>query len=216
MKLLIAVLSCKRDRSLHETIRSVWSQRARELGIEVRFFVQANDQAPERDETHLACDDGRAGLPYKVREICKWASAKQIDYLYICYANTLPDPKKVLHLANENNGVVDYMGRFNKPVGRTFRLDTIGKNDQPERYERCYPWAQGRLGYFLSRNAFESIAKAYPSSTIEDLWVGQELGALAAVGEIIPLDIPEQNAYSIPLNLNEILRVLQEWKAGQK
>lgn len=209
MKLLIAVLTCQRDRPLYEAIRSSWSQQAKAFGVESRFFIQASTQNPDRDEIHLACGDTRADVPYKVREVCKWALGKQIDYLFVCYANTVPYVEKIQELMKENPDA-DYIGHFNKPVGRTFRLDTVGKNDQPEHYERCYPWANGSLGYLLSRKAYTEVAAEYPSSSIDDLWVGQVLGPLTAEGEIISLDIPSKIEYSIYLSLEKLADMLED------
>lgn len=195
MRLMIAVLSSQRERTLHDSLRSAWGRQAKSLGIETRFFLEPppNDKSKafyrqDNDEVNVACVADLGGLPYKVREVCKWANGKVINNLFVCYTNTQIDPQKLMLFLKENPGV-DYAGRFNKPIGKTFPLHTVGPNDQPEHYEHCYPWARGEFGYFLSRKAYREIATEHPSSTIDDLWVGQVLGVLAAEGEIIPLDI---------------------------
>lgn len=195
MKLFLGILSCQKERGLHSLIRRTWGSKAKNLGIETRFFLEppSDDknkdfERQDNDEVYAASAAGLSGLPYKLREMCKWCVGKKIDNLFICYTSTQLDPQKLLLFLKENPGV-DYAGRFNKPIGKTFPLHTVGPNDQPEHYEHCYPWARGEFGYFLSRKAYREIATEHPSSTIDDLWVGQVLGVLAAEGEIIPLDI---------------------------
>lgn len=201
MKLLVAIVSSQLHRNLHNYIRGSWTQRAKSFGIEARFFLEPPPPDEKKntfeklvsDEIQVSCPAGPAGFPYKVREICKWANGKQIDNLFICRASAFGDggsiaePVDLFDFLNSNFGF-DYAGRFNKPLGKTFQCHTVGADEQPERYERCYPWADGQFGYFLSRKAYREIADNHPFSTIDDLWVGQVLGALAAEGEINCLD----------------------------
>jgi hypothetical protein len=192
MKLLICIKSCQRDleRGDHNVIRSTWGKDAKTLGIDVKFFVGSNCSKYESDEVHLKCDDSYDALPYKTREICKWASGKLIDYIFLCDTDTFVIPKLLLESGFET---ADFAGRFNGNISKPFRYEAVDRNGVAEVHERCYPWASGGLGYFLSKKAFTEIAFEHPTSWAEDLWVGDVLGKLAATGEVSILDISERN-----------------------
>lgn len=181
-KLLIAVKSCQRDLDLgfHDVIRGTWGKDAKALGIDVRFFVGAAPKPYKSDETHLKCSDDYNNLPYKTREICRWANGKAVDFIFLCDTDTFLIPKKMLACGFER---YDYVGKISQPVDKPFRYEHTGREGQKEYHERCYPWASGGYGYFLSREAINAVAFDTPMSECEDLWVGQVLGKLASEGE---------------------------------
>ena len=193
-KLLIAVKSCQdhKDRGDHNVIRSTWGKDAKALGIEVRFFMGASMNQYQSDEVHLKCADDYNALPFKTREICKWASGKVIDYVFLCDNDTFLIPRLLLKTGFEN---FDYAGKISKPIGIPFRYEHTGREGQKELYQRCYPWASGGFGYFLSKKALAEIAYGFPTSECEDLWVGQEMGKLYSEGKVTIGDFPA-NEYS--------------------
>jgi hypothetical protein len=176
-KLIIAVKSCQRDlrRGDHHVIRSTWGKDAKAAGIDVRFFVGANDSVNryEPDEVHLNCDDSYAGLPFKTREICKWVSGKRVDHVYLCDTDTFV---YVPYLLTSGFEKYDYMGHMLHHLGIFFPYKTTDLNGAPEDHPKCYTWASGGMGYFLSKRATVEAAYQFPNSWAEDLWIGQVVG----------------------------------------
>jgi Galactosyltransferase len=181
-KLMICVKSCQRDLKLgfHDVIRSTWGKDAKALGIDVRFFVGAEAIPYQSDEVHVKSADDYNALPYKTRDICRWANGKMVDYIFLCDTDTFLVPKKMLMCGFEK---YDYVGKISQPVNKPFRYEHTGREGQKEHHEHCYPWASGGYGYFLSRKAFKEVAFEHPMSQCEDLWVGQVVGKMAAEGE---------------------------------
>lgn len=198
-KLIVCVKSCQAnlERGDHHVIRSTWGKDAKALGIDVRFFVGASQHPTkminyQSDEAVLKCEDDYNHLPYKTREICRWANGKMVDYLYLCDTDTFLIPSKLLKCGFEK---YDYVGKIGLPVDKRFRYEHTGREGQKEIHERAFQWASGGYGYFLSRKALQEVAFEHPTSSCEDLWVGQVIGAQAAIGEMGVLSTPG-NIYS--------------------
>jgi hypothetical protein len=196
-KLLIAVKSCIRDldAGFHDCIRRTWLQDAKQLGIDVRFFV--GQGLTERrviryqpDETALACPDDYDSLPVKTQQICLWANGKTYPHIFLCDTDTFLIPRLMLASGYDR---ADYAGRFN---GNTMTpitgYRTVSRSGHSTTYPTCYPWASGGYGYFLSRRAFNEVAYSVPKTWAEDFHVGQTLGPLAKAGDINILDTTEQ------------------------
>lgn len=161
---------------------------AKALGIDVRFFMASIDNVTvnyQSDETALRCVDDYNALPFKTREICRWARGKAVDYVLLVDTDTYVNVKNI---PMEIVGY-DYAGKIDRPIGKPFRYETVDRQENKEVIQRCYPWASGGWGYFLSKKALESVAFDYPSSWAEDLWVGQVIGAEEAEGQMHILDI---------------------------
>jgi hypothetical protein len=184
LKLQVCVKSCADhlDRGFHWKIRETWGQ-----SLDVKFFIGDTMRKHEPDEVILACPDDYHSLPLKTREICKWATGKMIDYLFICDTDTYVIPSKLLTCGFEK---YDYAGKIDRELGVPFAYQAIDRDGQSTFYPRCFAWASGGYGYFLSRKAFTIIADKTPAGWPEDLIVGQFLGPLYATGEITMLNIP--------------------------
>jgi hypothetical protein len=186
-KLLIAVKSCQRDldRGDHNIIRNTWGADAKAAGIDVKFFVGKAFKQYASDEVHLQCDDDYNALPYKTREICRWATGKIVDTLFLCDTDTYVNIAKLQQI---DYASYDYAGHFGggpDSTSQTFKYRAVNRDHTiTEHHERCYPWASGGIGYFLSRNAYNEVAFSQPTSWAEDLWVGQIIGAQAAEGRM--------------------------------
>jgi len=193
-KLLIAVKSCQRDLKLgfHDVIRTTWGKDAKALGIDVRFFVGAEAIPYQSDEVHVKSADDYNALPYKTRDICRWANGKMVDYVFLCDTDTFLVPSKMLMCGFEK---YDYVGKIDKTPGVPFPYVAVGREGQQENHPKCYSWCSGGYGYFLSRKAFQEVAFEHPTSYAEDLWVGQVIGPMIAKGEMTVLTTPI-NAYS--------------------
>ena len=174
MKLMICVKSCLRDfdRGAHDTIRATWGNALRDLGIPTKFFVgQPTD--PRRayrfqsDELMVDAKDDYTSLPYKTRAICRWASGKLVDYIFLADVDTCVYPKAFAAFKYE---LYDYAGHMWTPEG-------------------VYPYASGGFGYFLSQKAFDEVGGGSPTDTAEDRWVGQVLGPFIKGNEMLSTNI---------------------------
>lgn len=185
MRLLIAVKSCCSDanRSCHKAIRDTWGKDTAALGIDLRFFVGEGILQSEgtEDVVQLAIKDDYQSLPYKTREICRYAVACGYDYVFLCDIDTYVIPSK---LAQAGFQEVDYFGVIRKPIGVTYRYNAKDRQGMDHFVDPCYPWASGGVGYFLSKKAMEIVSGETPDIWAEDLWVGQILGRLERKGEI--------------------------------
>jgi hypothetical protein len=182
VSLLIAVKSCQRDRSLHETIRQTWGF-AMPAWVTLRFFMGGLTGTTKEDEIELDCPDDYRSLPNKTRAITRWFLDSQIDsHIFLCDNDTHITPG-FLELDYPN---YDYAGRFNywptgAKMGTTFRYN----DGQGNVHDPCHAWASGGFGYFLSRKAAKIVTEMIPVSWAEDLSVGQVLGPKIRSGEIV-------------------------------
>ncbi len=178
-KLIICVKSCQRDldSGLHDAIRSTWGRDARAAGIDVRFFVGAQDFRSRyaSDEIGLACEDGYEDLPFKTREICKWASSKMLSHIFLCDTDTYVSIRNLLSSGWEE---YDYTGmtlhRPNKIFQQSYTTEGLGGGQVV--LSPCYTWCSGGNGYFLSLAAAREVAYAFPTCWAEDMFVGQVIG----------------------------------------
>jgi hypothetical protein len=201
-KLLVAVKSCRRDYRLgaHDVIRNTWGQKFRGIA-DVRFFV--GKEAPDSrdhlnlksDEVMLGSEDSFMGLTWKVHDICKWTVGKVYSHIFLCDTDTYVKPLQLISSGFEQ---YDYQGFFNHPLDDgPFDYSDTDPRGIGHHYQRCYPWASGGRGYFLSRPAFSEIAETCPNPNewAEDLWVGQVIGKVASLGKLSINSVPD-GAYS--------------------
>lgn len=197
-RIIICVKSCQRDlaRGDHDIIRNTWGKSAADQGILTRFFVGADEKkhsyAP--DEIAVNAPDDYVSLPFKTREICRWAAGKVLDYVFLCDTDTYISIPMMLSSHFEE---YDYLGEMpyalNKIHAR-YKTDP-GPDGKVEHRERCYTWASGGVGYFLSRRAATEVGNAFPDSWAEDLWVGQVIMPLVHSGEMTAMNTRE-NRYT--------------------
>lgn len=157
-RLLIAVMSCQRDKKLghHETIRQRWGVNLSDVG-DTRFFVGGSyPEDLKDDEIWLNVPDGYQELSLKTKAICGWAVEYGYDFLFKCDCDTSIAPKRFRTFTYQD---FDYAGRFyGGPPGT------------------LYTAAGGGAGYFLSRKACEIVRDyEYPVSASEDQMVGDAL-----------------------------------------
>jgi hypothetical protein len=153
-RLLIAVLSCQRDRALrhHETIRRRWGNALSDVS-DVRFFVggpQLDDLL--LDEIWLDVPDGYPQLSLKTKGICAWMLAHDYDSLFKCDCDTSIFIERFREYDYKN---WDYAGRFYGGSPGTPGTAASGP------------------GYFLSRRACQLILDYNsPVTASEDQMVG--------------------------------------------
>ena len=177
---LIAVKSCQRDseNGFNRAVRETWGQDVK--AADFRFFLGHEPAYSRWDEVYLGCPDDYNGLPYKTKAICEWAWGRDYTHVYLCDSDTFVMPERLLNSGFEN---YDYVGHFNGPRG----IPNVV-------YGKCYSWASGGSGYWLSRKAMQIVKDADPAKVsacpltnvpCEDVFVGQVLGPLIATNDII-------------------------------
>ena len=180
--MIVAIKSCHRDRlrGCHQIIRETWGK-----DIQVRFFMGGETtDALLVDETTLDCPDDHEGLPHKTRAMCQWLKNKT-DYAFFCDNDSFLVPRRLLACGYEK---YDYSGK----------IDVLGKPGQPVKYTdcrgivipKCYPFASGGYGYFLSKKAMELVASQTPTTWAEDMFVAQVTGPEIEAGRMSGYNIP--------------------------
>jgi hypothetical protein len=209
------------DRGCHDVIRSTWGQDLRGKAL-VRFFVghtggdyfmahpKADAKSFKSDEVVVDAADDYNSLPHKTRAICQWATTKNLDHIFLCDNDTYVNVAKLLSFGYQR---YDYVGKISEPLGETFPYKTVDRSGIEEYIPRCYPWASGGFGYFLSRKAVFEIADTYPKGWAEDLWVGQVLGPEIARGNLCGLSLPAGSYSHHHPQHGEIYKIeqLKEW-----
>jgi hypothetical protein len=177
VNLLIAIKSCEfdRDRGAHSLIRETWGKDV--VQGDLKFFTARPGRqlvtTADPDEVVVDAPDDYAGLPYKTREIVRYALANNYKHVFLCDTGSFVIPHHLVRCGFEN---FDYLGYWAMKL-KTFAY--IAQN--PDRgcpavqIPVCHPWASGG-GYFLSRKPMELIAVSEPFVWAEDLWVGQVMG----------------------------------------
>lgn len=178
MKVLLAIKSCARDaeNGFNDAIRDTWLRGL--TGANYVFVLGRGARHTKPDELILPCPDDYYGLPYKTKSLLQWSVGQDFDYTFLCDTDTYVHTPRLLHSGFANS---DYVGWFNGPVGINRAV-----------YGRCYAWASGGSGYWLSKQAAKLVADADPMGPgkfqlpqcicpelkipCEDLWVGQVLG----------------------------------------
>ncbi len=109
---------------------------------------------PLADEVWVPAPWDFKHLPFKVREIFRWANARPYSHIFKCDTDTYVDIPRLLGSGWEN---ADYMGY-------PFWQDGI-------------PVASGGAGYIVSRRAFSILADTPITIPFEDSWVGRTMHA---------------------------------------
>jgi hypothetical protein len=136
MKVLIAIVSCDRDRECHQTIRETW---AKDCPIDYKFFVGVGCAVQHEDEVLLDVADDFNSLPAKVQAVCAWAYERGYDFVFKCDTDSYVCVSRLLR-----SGFEKY--HYSGCCGAT-------ANVYPD---ACFPANGG--GYWLSRRAMEYLA----------------------------------------------------------
>ena len=137
MKVLIAIVSCKRDLPMHQIIRDTW---AKECPVDYRFFVGRDCEVDCYDSVALHAADDWNGLPRKVQEVCRWAADRDYDFIFKTDTDSYVSVQRLL---DSNFEKYHYSGCCGAE-----------ENIYPD---SCFPANGG--GYWLSRRAFEYLAE---------------------------------------------------------
>jgi GT2 family glycosyltransferase len=178
-QVLIAIRSCVRDavRGDNQAVRDTWAKDVRLYNYEYRFFIgdgtpvddsaitktseygscyvgrrqeSITEMVPKIDEEIVPCPDDYFHMPYKLREICRYALREGYDYVFTPCDDVYVD---VYRLSTSEFKGHDYIGNL----------------------WNGNPYAHGGPGFWLSKKACEIIANAPVTSTHDDEWVGMVL-----------------------------------------
>jgi len=190
----------------HDKIRASWALQFRNKA-HLKFFIGRetfelggvsrsvsttadNSYVGKADEVIVEAPDSAMGDVKKVRRICGFISSKVISHVLIVDVNSVVNVNAALSTPYES---FDYLGTFDNwgDIGpRAF----MKPNGETETIERCFDFAKGEHGVFLSRRAALEVADtplrlgSFISGSNWDLWIGQVIGPL--VGEEHFLTMP--------------------------
>jgi hypothetical protein len=152
MKILIATISCQRDRDSgrQQVARDTWLAEWGHL-VDHKFWLGGACEDQAEDELIFPVDDTFMGVPFKTQAGHRWAYEQGYDYVFISSLDTYVIVPRLLEY--------DLAGR--QYVGHLYEGYITG------------------VGYWLGRDALQAIAAATPEFAYEDKWVG---GVLAAAG----------------------------------
>lgn len=169
MKILIAVLSCQRDRDLgcHEHGRNTYGKDLADFA-DLRFFVGGPEPGDlAEDEVWADVADDYQSLPAKTKAMCQYMLGGGYDYMFKLDNDSYLIPKDFR--AYMLKKPADVAGRLQgsmepRPGGRKF-----GKVVEA-RPPSFYPWGGG---YLLSRKAAQIVVNfPHPGVGPEDRMVG--------------------------------------------
>lgn len=173
-KLLVAVKSCDydRNRGAHELVREMWGSDLK--FSDLRFFTAKSAVDLKFDEICVNAPDDYPSLPYKTREIVRWALWEGYEHVFLCDTGSFVTPHHLESYVYETADYIGYWGLKLNPF--PYSAQNQARGCKTIKIPRCYPWASGG-GYFLSRKAMEIVAEQEPMCWAEDLNVGQALAA---------------------------------------
>jgi hypothetical protein len=137
MRVLIAIVSCKRDLWMHDLIRRTWLQ---DCPVDYRFFVGMECEIDTYDGAALHAPDDWNGLPAKMQEVCRWAAERDYDFVFKCDTDSYVSVPRLLESGFEK---YHYSGSCGYQA-----------NIYPD---SCFPANGG--GYWLSRRSFEYLGQ---------------------------------------------------------
>jgi hypothetical protein len=196
-KLLVCVKSCERDalNGANQAIRETWSRD----WLDIFFFVGTGKEHLQGDEFRVDAPDDYEGLPFKTKQIAKYAVLRQYDFAFILDTDTFVDTERMILCGFQK---FDYVGLFGEGYNSEGHFDhkISGPWDRkaPDLMMRdVYPWASGGHGYFLSRQALKLVASTEPMHWAEDFCVGQILGPAIEAGLLTSYNHPRFNGYVV-------------------
>jgi hypothetical protein len=160
-RMLVAIMSCHRDRPFQQAQRETWLQECK--SADYRFFLGSpqmllSSQTREADEVFLDVDDSYKSLSEKTQAMCDWARYHDYDCMFKCDVDTLVNPRLATYKGE------DYMGGEN--------ADVNVPGFAPSRVEFC----SGGAGYWLSKKSLTIISNAVNIRTqAEDVFVADVL-----------------------------------------
>ena len=147
MKILIAIVSCRRDRTYHQLVRDTW---LKDQQVDYKFFLGVDQPGTDKlplaeDEVFLNVSDRYTGIRDKVEKMFDWARPQDYDYVFKCDTDTFVHVPRLLKSGYEQHDWTAYQCNY------------------------------GGSGYWLSKKAIEMLSKIKVVHFREDGWVGSTL-----------------------------------------
>ncbi len=188
-RVVIAVLTCERNRVRVEGVRASWLRHVPD-SYHVLFVHGRPGQASaiEGDCLYLDCPEAYEHLPQKMHKLLAFVVASvEFDFLFKTDDDTFLDLERFIDFDKTRAG---YIGQFKETaigeIGRTWHYGKCTDKSCEVPYERPFvcPWATGG-GYFLDRAA-AALAMAKTENTwrehlFEDVMIGEALSLDPAV-----------------------------------
>lgn len=174
MKLLIAVITCRKFTHRADVQRGTWVNDAISLGIDVRYFIGGDARVENDYEIVLPVPDDYPSVRLKVQHAMKWAVEHDYDHVLKTDDDCVVFPTNWLKSSFKN---YEYVGRKRGPSGAypppmpglKHGMDFYGINEKA--------FCSG-FGYTVSNNAARVIANAPDNGDwAEDRFSGQALAA---------------------------------------
>jgi hypothetical protein len=184
MKILIAITSCGlfEENGINQACRDTFLQDVKKFpDLTYRFFIGKGDPAdnhlmrylegishPSQNTTFDTCSkftlkedtillpvpDDYKHVAFKTQEKLKWALNNGFDYIFLCFADTYINIKRLINSDFINQ---DYIGSF-------FKWD---KSWSPVETEGC----SGGAGYWVSKKAAKLIIDTPVTDWADDRWI---------------------------------------------
>jgi hypothetical protein len=107
VKILIAVLSCKRDQQFHQQARETW---LKDCSVDYKFFLGSPTE--RLDEVEVDASDSSHRLYKKVQRIIQYAFEKEYDFLFKCDVDTYVHVPRLLTSGFEKHDFIGYGGSY--------------------------------------------------------------------------------------------------------
>jgi hypothetical protein len=166
-KILISILSCHKERHLHQQVRNTWMKN--NPGVDVKFFLGLPKLADTADEVFLDVPDDFEHVSDKVVASIEWAYTRGYDFKFKCDNDTYVHIPRLLTSGFEK---YDYSG-LRYPYSDLPTIFNI--NERSEAY--------GGSGYWLNRSTMKIVLDNRNSpqyrGAMEDHWIGAILRRFA-------------------------------------
>jgi len=188
MKILIAVATCHKHRTLADAQRATWAHDVQ--GADVKFFL-GGGQAQRPDEVILDAPDDYPGLPKKCTAIFKYAIEHDYDYVFKTDSDVYLRPERLLKALPPKGK--HYVGRYRGAAGAK---DRTGQR-LPAAYCSGFAYWLSRQGMIARANGDDSIHHC------EDIVTGNILLLRRMLGEKEPRFVVARSKKNLVSNVKE-------------
>lgn len=184
-KLMVLIVSCKKNRDKQDLIRETWAKDLSEAGIEYKFIEgdpSLNDPIMFDDRLLVSTPDTYEYLSHKIwRALNAAYQIDEINHILKIDDDCVCNVEKLLEFRHEQ---YDYMGTDISIGGQSFIDWHFGSTSNKQisnlifEIEDNVTWYDGQGGYFLSKNAADKILNLDIEDfqhILEDYAVGREL-----------------------------------------
>lgn len=171
-KLLVAIVSCARDRDTHEAVRQTWATNRQGLA-DYKFFMGKG--AATDDEVSLGCDDSYYGLTDKALATFEWALERGYTHVMHVGRDTYVDVPKLYHagLWQADERLIHYAGNGGGTHGWQGGFCSSLPDDKGR-----WNYASGGAGSWLTAHAMRIIIDSPIRHEADDLMFGWALGSV--------------------------------------